>query len=261
MKEFELLIKTAKAETGYHEVGTNGNKFAEYIDKNFPDFYNGKKAWDYVNGTAHGGAEWCDIFVDANFLKCFGEEKTLYMLCQPRKSCGAGCKYSAGYYRSHNRWGHEPKIGAQIFFGRQGNESHTGIVIDVNNGFVLTVEGNSNNAVVQRAYAITNSNIAGYGYPRYSDEEVINTGEKYPGVFPTLPARGYFQRGDKGVNVTRLMQFLKWYNPTYFPKYGIDGKFGNEVLTAVLDFEGREGIKQDGLCGPVCLKRAKEIRK
>lgn len=247
-KQSSLVIELAKEQLGYYESGKNWTKYAKDFDTKWPDFYNTKKQ----------GAEWCDIFVDWLFCTLFGEEAALRMLFQPKKSCGAGCKFSAQYYKVHDRFDKEPHVGDQIFFGRPGNECHTGIVIAYNGNFVTTIEGNSNNAVRKVTYSVTHPNIAGYGHPLYDD---VETTVGYTGSWPTLPKRGYFQKGDKGANVKKMQCFLKWYDNTLLPKYGTDGDFGTETLAAVIAFESREGIKTDGLFGPVCLSRAKEVRK
>ena len=245
------VIETAKAEIGYKEGNNNYNKYAAYIDKNFPDFYNGRKQ----------NVAWCDVFNDYLFLVNGTEDEALYALCQPRKSCGAGCKFSAQYYKSQGRWGKTPQKGAQIFFGKEGNEQHTGIVISVSATKITTVEGNSNNEVRKRVYAIGDVNIAGFGYPRYDSNNTTVTRKGFPGTFPTLPARGYFQKGDKGVNVKRMQEFLKWYDNNFLPRYGADGDFGSETRSAVLAFQQRENLKQDGLFGKHSLQVAKNIRK
>ena len=250
MNEIAQIVSTARSEIGYRETYNNKTKYAEYIDNNFKDFYNGKK-----NGYA-----WCDVFVDFLFLYNFGEAKALKMLYQPKKSCGAGCKYSAQYYKNHKAFDKNPKVGDQIFFGRLGSESHTGIVIAVNDYSVTTIEGNSGNCVKQHTYNKTGSNIAGYGHPKY-ETEPINAGTTYPGTWPTLPKRGYFQRGDKGINVVRLQQFLQWYDPTFLPKYGCDGDLGTETKCAVISFQARECLTQDGLFGKKSLAKAKTIVK
>lgn len=167
------VLAIAKAEIGYHEkksnyqlnnkttnAGSNNyNKFAAFIDENYPDFYNSKK-----NGYA-----WCDIFVDYCFLKAFGLEDTLYMLNQPKRSLGAGCRYSYSYFKAAGRVGKTPKVAAQIFFGR-GSEStlyHTGIVEAFDNNYVYTIEGNSGDSVARRKYSRNSSSIYGYGYPEF----------------------------------------------------------------------------------------------
>lgn len=155
------VVQTAIAEIGYKETKTNKTKYAAYIDKNFPDFYNGAKQ----------GVAWCDLFVDYCVLvNCADEKEAENVLCQPPKSAGAGCKYSYGYYQAAGRTGKEARVGAQIFFGSGKNPSHTGIVIDVTADSVITVEGNSDDMVKRHTYKKTSSKIFGYGYPRYAEE-------------------------------------------------------------------------------------------
>ena len=242
----DVIIDLAKSQIGYKETGTNITKYSKDFDTKWPDFYNTKKQ----------GAEWCDIFVDWLFCESFGPKKAMKMLYQPSKSCGAGCKYSAQYYSNHNAFDHNAKVGDQIFFGHP-NINHTGIVIAVTSYSVTTVEGNSGNAVKQHTYNLNDRNIAGYGHPDYGS--VVQEGTTYSGTWPTLPKRGYFQKGDKGVNVIRLQEFLKWYDPTFLPKYGADGDFGLETKSAVITFQGRENLKMDGLFGPKSLAAAKKV--
>ena len=160
------VVDTAIAEIGYQETpkGSNKNKYAKFIDKNYPNFYNGIK---------DGYAKWCDIFVDYCVLvNCDGEAEAEYVLCQPKKSCGAGCRFSYDYYKEKGRVGNEAKIGSQIFFGTGKKPSHTGIVIDVTDTSVICVEGNSDDSVKKHTYKKDSSRIFGYGYPRYTEVEV-----------------------------------------------------------------------------------------
>ena len=83
----------------------------------------------------------------------------------------------------------------------------------------------------------------------------------YPGTFPTLPKRGYFDKGDKGVNVVRCQEFLKWYKPGILKQYGADGKYGPVTCAAVRDFQKATGCKVDGSIGKETLQKMKEYRK
>lgn len=170
------VIAVAAAEIGYKEKASNSQlddktanagsanytKYANYFDKECPDWYNGKK-----NGYA-----WCDMFVDWCFHMAFGHEKALELLCQPEKSCGAGCTYSAGYYKAKGRfYTSNPKPGDQIFFGTSiSNCSHTGIVEKVDSSKVYTIEGNTSDVVARRSYALSYAKIVGYGRPAYDAE-------------------------------------------------------------------------------------------
>lgn len=163
-KQVQELIGYALSQVGVVETpkGSNKNKYALMIDTQFPDFYNGKK---------NGYAAWCDIFVDACFLTCFGEEETLRLLCQPKKSCGAGCKFSAGYFKNKKQFDNNASVGDQIFFfDNKGEINHTGIVYKVDGGYVYTVEGNSGDEVKTHRYAASNKKIAGYGHPDWKEE-------------------------------------------------------------------------------------------
>ena len=163
-KQVQELIGYALSQVGVAETpkGSNKNKFALMIDTQFPDFYNGKK---------NGYAAWCDIFVDACFLTCFGEDETLRLLCQPKKSCGAGCKFSAGYFKAKKQFDNNASVGDQIFFyDNKGEINHTGIVYKVEGGYVYTVEGNSGDEVKTHRYAANNKKIAGYGHPAWKEE-------------------------------------------------------------------------------------------
>lgn len=172
-----MLIKTAKAEVGYKEKASNSNlnskkgnaghanynKYAAEIDKNYPNFYNGRK----------NGYDWCDIFNDWCFIHTFGLTKALQLLCQPQKSAGAGCYYSLHYYKSAGRFHKSnPQPGDQIFFGSSEDDVwHTGIVVDVDSSMVYTVEGNSSDGVASRSYSLSYRNIVGYGRPAYDEED------------------------------------------------------------------------------------------
>lgn len=173
-KAAAYVVGIAEAEIGYKEKATNANlndktanagsnnwtKYAAYFDaqRGEVEFYNGKK----------NGFDWCDMFVDWLQCQAWGIEDGRKVLYQPERSCGAGCAWSASYYRNNGAWHTEPLPGDQIFFGPKGNESHTGLVVEVTPSVVITIEGNAANMVQKRSYARTHANIAGYGRPRYA---------------------------------------------------------------------------------------------
>lgn len=186
------LVKTALSQVGYHEKASNSqldsntanagsgnwNKYARDFDEKWPKWYNGRK----------NGYDWCDIFVDWNFLTAFGYDDALRLLCQPERSAGAGCKWSMGYFKSAGRFGMTPRIGAQIFFGNDHSDpDHTGVVTRFDSSRVYTVEGNTaNDMVEERSYPINSSWIAGYGYPAYDDEPASSTPSPTPAGKKTI---------------------------------------------------------------------------
>ena len=159
----ERIVALAKSQIGYAASPNKRNKYAEELDA--LGIYNGPK----------NGFDWCDIFADWLFIEEFGVEKGMRMLNQPMGGGGAGCWLSAGYHRDANQWSWSPHIGAQIYFGEFGDESHTGVVIDYDSDTVTTVEGNtgysegySGGAVLPNTYSRDSSRIVGYGIPKWS---------------------------------------------------------------------------------------------
>lgn len=80
----------------------------------------------------------------------------------------------------------------------------------------------------------------------------------YSGTFPALEKKGYLSKGDKGINVKRLQEFLNW---CINAKLTVDGSFGEATLKAVKKFQKTYGLSQDGYFGKNCLSKAKEIKK
>lgn len=163
MNKMEAIIKLidfALGEVGTKETPKNITKYSAYF--NGTDFYNGSKG----DGKTWG-AEWCDIFVDYCFCNVFGMETGRNMLCQPKKSAGAGCKFSANYYKNAKRFYSEPEVGDQIFFIVGSDINHTGIVTKIAGGKIHTVEGNAGDMVSTHSYSPNNKKIAGYGRPNW----------------------------------------------------------------------------------------------
>ncbi len=177
-KAAEYVVEIMKQELGYREkasdaglddkyenAGTNNyTKFAAYFDR----LWNSGIRW---YNTRKQGAEWCDMFFDWAQCQAWGWETALRVVYQRLESAGAGCEFSAAYYRANGAWiprSGEPKIGDQIFFGPEGDETHTGGVSRVTEARVYTIEGNANDRVVERSYSRSSSLIAGYGRPDYA---------------------------------------------------------------------------------------------
>ena len=258
------VLNLARSEVGYHEKASNsglddknvnagaGNwtKYARDLD-NLRNFYNGGK-----NGYA-----WCDIFYDWLFVKCFGPELGRQMLCQPLNSAGAGCLYSAQYYRQYGRWiTGTPEPGDQIFFSYAAGEySHTGLVESVSGGVVTTIEGNTSDLVGRRSYAIGSSTIAGYGRPRW--ELAVNASSSNVSFESSVSSERVLKLGCKGEDVTELQKNLMKMGYDVGPD-GADGDFGTNTKNAVMKFQREHGLDPiDGEAGDDTWKVLNEILK
>lgn len=271
----ERAIAIALAEVGYLEKKSNsqldsntGNagsnnytKYARDLDA-IPGFYNGRK-----NGFA-----WCDVFVDWVMVQAFGREAAQKLLCQPDKSLGAGCTYSANYYKAKGQFHKSnPKPGDQIFFlDSSGDVGHTGLVYKVDSLYVYTVEGNTSSqagvianggGVFKKSYAINYNRIYGYGRPDYDnvwyDDTVVII---IPEVKPEKTNKGEFtmemrvlKYGSKG-NDVKALQILLMGNGCPCGKWGADGDFGISTENAVKEYQRKKKLQVDGHAGPQTWK-------
>ena len=177
------VVAIALAETGYREKETPNaldHPTQNAGDENYTKYARDLDAINFYNGRKNGFA-WCDVFVDWCFVQAFGEAAAKRITFQPALfllNKGAGCRYSFGYYQDKKRIFSQPQVGDQIFFHGEDGASicHTGLVWDVDDTYVYTVEGNTSNAagvvdnggqVCQKKYLLTDKRLAGYGRPGY----------------------------------------------------------------------------------------------
>lgn len=276
------LLKVAQAEVGYLEKRNNNNldaktanagynnytKYSRDFDTKYKTFYNGKKQ----------GAEWCDIFVDWCFVTAFGEKAALELLGQPKKSCGAGCGWSADYYKSIKRFSKKPIVGAQIFFiDSDGDVCHTGIVKKIGTKYIYTIEGNTSSAsgvvanggaVAEKKYLLTYNRIYGYGLPNFEIEVVKEPEEENKILewqkaaildgfdFPLYGADGLW--GAECVSVATRALIKKrenWLYPelTKIVQRAVgvddDGKCGVLTRGAIKSYQKQNGLRVDGVVG------------
>jgi hypothetical protein len=253
------VIALAEAEVGYLEKKSNSQldsktanagknnytKYARDLDA-IPGFYNGKKQ----------GYPWCDVFFDYLLVKCFGAEVAKDIIGQPDKSYGAGCGYSAKYYKSIGRFFTKgPKPGDQIFFwnSKKTEVAHTGLVYKVDGTKVYTIEGNTSGesgvianggGVFKKSYKLSYGRIYGYGRPLYDEE--LPTEKKEEVCTVELKV---LKKGAKGSEVKALQTLLIGYGFSCGSS-GADGDFGSNTDKAVRAYQKAKGLSVDGYCGP-----------
>lgn len=169
------LLDIARAEIGYKEKASNSNldnPSANAGHNNWTKYARDLAAAGYYNGNKNGYA-WCDVFVDWCFYQLAGKNatKAQYIECQSG-DLGAGCTYSAGYYKSAGRfYTSNPQPGDQIFFQENGSICHTGIVESVSGNTIVTIEGNASDQVKRINRKMNDGYTYGFGRPRYDAEE------------------------------------------------------------------------------------------
>lgn len=176
----EKVISVAEAEIGYLEKKTNSDldsKTGNAGSANYTKYARDMALLGAYNSNKNGYA-WCDVFVDWCLMKAFGINTAHKITGQALKGLGAGCTYSAAYYKAMNRFDKNPKVGDQIFFSNDGGKTmyHTGLVYKVDQYAVYTIEGNTSGlkgvvanggAVCRKTYLKSYSYIGGYGHPKY----------------------------------------------------------------------------------------------
>lgn len=276
MSEKDKVINIALDEVGYIEKASNSNldsKTANTGSGNYTKYARDLDNMDFYNGPKNGYA-WCDVFVDWCFVEAFGKERALELLCQPKKSTGAGCGFSMNFYKAHDQFYTSPKAGDQIFFTDGTSIYHTGLVYKVDGSKVYTVEGNTSDVnyvdgnggkVCKKSYPIGASYIAGYGRPKYdtttidvpveeeeAKEHIVDVDGKW-GSDTTRKAQEVFGTTVDGI-VTDQYKIYKSQNPGLFAFEWLDNpsSYGSELIRAI---QKKVGANVDGHIGPETIKK------
>lgn len=253
------LTAWALSQVGYAEGANNWNKYAP--------------KWTAAGGWNAQNQPWCDIFVDCCFIECFGVDLASRLTYQPKGGFSALCSASANFYKNNGAYFSTPAVGDQVFFNVSGGINHTGIVVGVSGGMVTCVEGNSSDAVRKNTYAVTNSYINGYGRPNWdifasnSDSGATPVEDTKPSapeppkaktcsVSLTLPVIEY---GDASMWV-KLMQTALIGRGFNCGWYGADGEYGQQTKIALFQFQQKNGLETDNICGQATWKKLLEVK-
>ncbi len=167
----EALIRAINAEFGTNIVAEEFSRLMasiqpELITVAYSQIGNvgGEPYWLWYGFESR--VEWCACFVSW----CANESGQLTQGTIPKFAL---CTDGVNWFKNKNAWldGSEtPSPGMIIFFdwasdGQDGNADHVGIVAGVENGRVITVEGNSSDSCRERSYAVGHYEILGYGMP------------------------------------------------------------------------------------------------
>lgn len=180
-------VRSAQSEVGYLEKKSN----SQLEDKAANAGYNNwtkypKKIYEAAKKQGQlklvkeidYGAAWCDCFYDYNVLAACGND----VKDAASTLCGRFDDYtpsSVDLYKKAGRWGKEPRLGAQVFFGSGDYPTHTGIVYGYGPTAIKTIEGNTSSeagvianggGVFRKEYELGSNRIIGYGYPKWASE-------------------------------------------------------------------------------------------
>ena len=170
----QKLLSIALKEVGYLEKKSGKDLYEKTANAGSANYTKyGYEMHKLYPTTMDYPAAWCDCFVDWCFVQAFGEENAKKLL----HGFDDYTVSSSNLFKRSNEWRKTPEIGDQIFFtNSSGGICHTGLVYNVSNGYVYTVEGNTSSAsyvvanggaVAKKCYALNYHRIAGYGRPNY----------------------------------------------------------------------------------------------
>lgn len=150
-----------------------------------------------------------------------------------RKYCTCKGKLSGGKRTD----GGKLQPGTAVFTGTDDDHPHIGLY--VGDGHVIEAAGTVSGVIMT---SISNAKWKYWG-------ELKGVSYSAPSE-PTWVIPPTIRKGDSGEDVVKCQKLLieKGYP---LPKYGADGKFGNETKKAVKAFQKDNGLIADGIVGPL----------
>lgn len=189
MTDRDRLVDTALGEVGYLEKSRDA-----YVR-------NPAVIWYKIDGAGHDnytkyayevdqldwyavyvqGQPWCATWVDDMFIRTFGEAEAARLKNHGIYDSLVDC--AIDQYKAMGRWFDYPEKGDQVFFAKANgiDPAHTGIVVDVDDEYVHTVEGNTSSqdgvdpaggGVFRKKYRRDYYRLLGFGRPRWEDDEM-----------------------------------------------------------------------------------------
>ena len=197
---------------------------------------------------------WCAAYVSA-----VGAECGLGDIILPECSCDA----MINLYKARGLWAeadnYKPRIGDIVMYDwgdsgsgdNTGGADHVGIIYATDGNKLTVIEGNKNDSVDFRSLNINGRYIRGYCLPDYAsaggtvtkDVIALNASESSVALFVRE-----LKKDTIGEDVA-AMQALLELNKCSCGRYGVDREFGADTESAVIKFQGKMGLKQDGICG------------
>ncbi len=238
MNTIDKVLKVAKSQVGYLEKKSNSllDSFKENAGKkNFTKY---AREYQKFAGVNLQGQAWCDMFVDFCFVIAFGKEIAKKLL----GNFSAYTPTSAQYFKNMKQWHTAPRIGDVIFFKNSERINHTGIVTEVSNTKVYTIEGNTSDGeeiipngggVCEKSYILSNSRIAGYGRPNYDYAVPLKTITDKSSYYDVIWLQMKLNKAFKALNID--LQIAE------------DGKYGKQTRQAVIKYYTLQGWKSEGI--------------
>ena len=165
------LVNVARSQLGYHEGDNTSQLHGESSgSSNYTEY----GYWYGTQVQGHSGGSyysWCAYFISWCARQAGIPTSIISNASYACAGSDNGDFKNLDYYA---RGSYTPKVGDLVFFCWEGNSScwdHVEIVIGVSSSEVTTLGGNTgDNNVKSRKWSLSNSNIRGYGVPKYTSK-------------------------------------------------------------------------------------------
>ncbi|MCR5586285.1 MAG: peptidoglycan-binding protein [Lachnospiraceae bacterium] len=261
----EDVLAVAAAEIGYHEKATESQLDDKAANPGSANYTKYARDLGFANGQP-----WCAFFIYW-CMKNAGVNSNAYPnvgYTNPYWFSARGLWYERGTYI--------PKPGDYVVLG--GPNQHCGIVESATETTLNTIEGNTSDVCARKTYNMSSTYIIGFGVIDYAQsgtaatstqtvapsstsstdtttttpepivltntDKTTNPGSPYP--IPTVS----LEKGSQGDEVKWVQQYL---NACEGCSLEVDGDFGNLTLKAVKDFQTKNNMDADGVCGSATI--------
>lgn len=226
MTTADQFIAVAARNVGYVESprGSNRTKFASIAG--------------HTNGYA-----WCATFLAA-VARIAGLTLPSYSAYTPSMAQG---------FKDAGRWHTTAEVGDFVFFDFIGRISHVGVVYFVGAGYVLTIEGNTDEAggrtggqVMRKRRA---THIVGYGRPAYT-KALFDRAHPGKQIVERIPSKvgPTVDQSSARFHTTAVKVIQSKVLAT------VDGDWGPRTQAAVLVFQRAHHLTPDAIVGPATWK-------
>lgn len=166
--KFIEILKSQYRSRGtiWEKVQTNGEEYTyKDIGVYYSQWYCGGSYWSGWNEQT----PWCACYISWAIYELEESTETSYLTSVPKESHvdKLMATFDTAHWLTSQYLGGNtnPRSGDLIFFdwNADSEPQHVGVVLEVKNGMVYTIEGNSAGRVTIRSYLLTDQRIIGYG--------------------------------------------------------------------------------------------------
>ena len=240
------VIKLAENEIGYIEKASNSNLDSKTDNRGTKNYTKYSRDINKIDLLGCQGQAWCGTFQFWLEMKAVGLEQALKNWNMTKSSyTGYNCFSTYNAFKRAGKVSSVPKLGCLVIF----TFSHMARVVEIDekNKKFTTIEGNTSaktydrngGMVAKKTYSFNDKNIKGFCIINYDTEssqpKPTNSTKKVSDTkMPTI------KKGSKGKAVEIVQVILD---------LSVDGDFGTKTHNAVVAFQKKKGLTQDGIVG------------